>query len=173
MAPISRSFFASLHAFAEQQHLPLVRFRRGGRKEDIAATHLARFAGDEGVLLIGIAQKKTRVFRTERRHNPRTGAAYPWLVPGSAMVNQYYRYALDRDFGPFFIKFSSYFPHTRQGSERRALFRSSARTPRFVTFEKSGRPRHGARPAASTSRSERRYDRRSHPPSGPRDSRSR
>ena len=27
------------------------------------------------------------------------------------MVNQYYIYAVDRDFGPFFIKFSSYFPY--------------------------------------------------------------
>ncbi len=112
MAPISRSFVAALHAFAEEQALPLVRFRRGERKEDVAAAHLARFAGDEGVLFIGIAQEKTRVFRTERRRNPRTGAAYPWIVPGSAMVNQYYLYALDRDFGPFFLKFSSYFPYT-------------------------------------------------------------
>jgi hypothetical protein len=28
------------------------------------------------------------------------------------MVNQYYIYALDRDFGPFFLKFNSYFPYT-------------------------------------------------------------
>jgi hypothetical protein len=27
------------------------------------------------------------------------------------MVNQYYVYAIDRDFGPFFLKFSSYFPY--------------------------------------------------------------
>ena len=26
------------------------------------------------------------------------------------MVNQYYIYCVDRDFGPFFVKFSSYFP---------------------------------------------------------------
>ena len=29
----------------------------------------------------------------------------------TAMVNQYYMYCLDADFGPFFIKFSSYFPY--------------------------------------------------------------
>ena len=27
------------------------------------------------------------------------------------MVNQYYVYCVDRDFGPFFMKFSSYFPY--------------------------------------------------------------
>ena len=26
------------------------------------------------------------------------------------MVNHYYIYAVDRDFGPFFLKFCSYFP---------------------------------------------------------------
>ena len=28
------------------------------------------------------------------------------------MVNHYYFYGVDRDFGPFFFKFSSYFPYT-------------------------------------------------------------
>jgi hypothetical protein len=35
--------------------------------------------------------------------------AYP---PGPPTVNQFYIYALDADFGPFFIKFGSYFPYT-------------------------------------------------------------
>lgn len=112
MAPISRAFVEALHAFAAERSLPLVRFRRGERKEDVAAEHLARFAGEEGVLFIGVAQEKTRVFRTERRRNLLTGAPYPWIVQGSAMVNQYYLYAVDRDFGLFFLKFSSYFPYT-------------------------------------------------------------
>src|SRR6202008_3841730 len=33
-----------------------------------------------------------------------------WIVRRSAMVNNYYVYAVDRDFGPFFLKFCSYFP---------------------------------------------------------------
>lgn len=112
MAPITRAFIAALHAFAQQHDVELVRFRRGERKEDVAAARLARFTGEEGVLFIGVAQEKTRVFRTERRRNPVTGAPYPWIVDGHAMVNQYYLYALDRDFGLFFLKFSSYFPYT-------------------------------------------------------------
>lgn len=112
MAPISRAFVAAIAAFIEQQGIELVRFKRGERKEDVAAEHLARFQGDEGVLFIGVAQEKTRVFRTEKRRNAVTGAAYPWIVPGSAMVNQYYLYAVDRDFGLFFLKLSSYFPYT-------------------------------------------------------------
>lgn len=51
------------------------------------------------------------MFRTERRRNSKTGATYPWLVRSTAMVNQFYVYAVDRDFGPFFLKFCSYFPY--------------------------------------------------------------
>ena len=36
---------------------------------------------------------------------------YPWVVDGSAMVNHYYFYCVDCDFGPFFLKFCSYFPY--------------------------------------------------------------
>ena len=38
--------------------------------------------------------------------------AYPWLVRATAMVNSFYFYCFDKDFGPFFIKFCSYFPYT-------------------------------------------------------------
>ena len=60
----------------------------------------------------GVAQEKQKVFRTSKRRNPVTGATYPWLVPGSAVVNQYYFYCVDEEFGPVCVKFSSYFPYT-------------------------------------------------------------
>ncbi|MGH3620675.1 MAG: hypothetical protein ACRDQ5_02645, partial [Sciscionella sp.] len=72
--------------------------------------HLARFTGTEGVLFIGRAQEKAQVFRTEKRRD-REGTAYPWIVKTSSMVNQWYCYCVDADFGPFFLKFSSYFPY--------------------------------------------------------------
>jgi hypothetical protein len=51
------------------------------------------------VLFIGKAQEKTPVFRTEGRRNPQTGQRYAWIVKSTAMVNQYYCYCVDRDFG--------------------------------------------------------------------------
>ena len=51
------------------------------------------------------------MFRTEKRRNPVTGATYPWIVRATAMVNHFYIYAVDDDFGPFFIKFCTYFPY--------------------------------------------------------------
>ena len=64
------------------------------------------------VLYVGVAQEKQKVFRTSKRRNPVTGATYPWLVPGSGVVNQYYFYCVDEDFGPVCVKFSGYFPYT-------------------------------------------------------------
>src|SRR6266700_4181580 len=109
MSPMSRGFVAALDRFATQHQIPVVQFRKGERKHDVMAMHLRQFAQDEGVVFIGKAQEKTPVFRTERRTNPKTGQTYPWIVRSTAMVNHYYIYALDRDFGPFFLKFCSYF----------------------------------------------------------------
>jgi hypothetical protein len=49
-------------------------------------------------------------FRTERRRSP-NGGTYPWIVRSTALVNQWHLYIKDADFGPFFLKFSSYFPY--------------------------------------------------------------
>lgn len=53
------------------------------------------------MLYVGRAQEKARVVRTERRRCARAGMTYPWVVDGSAMVNHYYFYCVDEDFGPF------------------------------------------------------------------------
>ena len=63
------------------------------------------------MLFVGRAQEKTAVFRTEKRRNPDTGSTYPWIVRSTAMVNHFYFYCYDVDFGPFFVKFCSYFPY--------------------------------------------------------------
>jgi hypothetical protein len=110
MSPLSRGFVAQLERFMALHDIPLVQFRKGERKDAVMAEHLRRFAREEGVLFVGKAQEKTPVFRTEKRRSPTTGLPYPWIVRSSAMVNHYYVYAVDRDFGPFFLKFCSYFP---------------------------------------------------------------
>src|SRR4029079_13150571 len=79
--------------------------------DDLTQQYLQQFDAEEGVLYVGRAQEKARVVRTERRRNAATGMTYPWVVDGSAMVNHFYFYCVDRDFGPFFLKFCSYFPY--------------------------------------------------------------
>jgi hypothetical protein len=117
MDPISRAFVASIHRFAHDQRVPVVEFEKGQRKDDVAHAYLAEFeaAGRvEGVLFVGKAQEKTRTFRTEKRRNPVSGVVYPWIVRATAMVNHYYFYCVDAEFGPFFLKFCSYFPYTKK-----------------------------------------------------------
>lgn len=111
MAPMTAAFISNIEAFAEREGVPIVQFEKGQRKEDVAKEYLSRFSDEEGVLFIGKAQEKASVIRTTRRRNPQTGATYAWLQKGTAMVNQYYFYCVDHDFGPLFLKFSSYFPY--------------------------------------------------------------
>ena len=109
IAPMSERFVAGLERFVETQGLDLVTFKKGERKDDVAKQYLATFEGDEGVLFVGKAQEKASVFRTEKRRDAR--GTYPWIIRSTAMPNHYYVYILDRDFGPLFIKFCSYFPY--------------------------------------------------------------
>jgi hypothetical protein len=99
MDPISKAFVAAMEAFARQEKIPVIAFRKGQRKDDVATEQRKKFQKTEGVVFIGKAQEKTPVFRTERRRNEKTGGTYPWLVRSTAMVNQFYIYCVDRDFG--------------------------------------------------------------------------
>jgi DNA-binding transcriptional ArsR family regulator len=116
MAPMTRDFVRSIENFARQAKLSLDTFPNDQRKETIAQGKLAaaRQAGtlSEGVYLIGKAQEKCSSFRTHKRRNPETGARYGHIFRSTVMCNQYYFYIYDDDFGPLFVKFSSYFPYT-------------------------------------------------------------
>lgn len=111
MDPMSKSFIAAVNRFVLEGQIPLITFSKGQRKDDVAKEYHSQFRGDEGILFVGKAQEKTPVFRTEKRRNPQTGQTYPWIVRSTAMVNHFYFYGLDEDFGPFFIKFCTYFPY--------------------------------------------------------------
>jgi hypothetical protein len=111
LGKITDAFAAAMRRFACDQHIPWVQFAKGQRKDDVMHQYLAGFTAEEGVLFIGRAQEKTSLFRTERRRDAH-GESYPWIVKTTGVVNQFYVYAVDADFGPFFLKFCSYFPFT-------------------------------------------------------------
>jgi hypothetical protein len=112
MDPMAKAFVADIHGFVASRGLELVHFAKGQRKDEITQQVLARFTEPEGVLYVGRAQEKSGVWRTQRRYNRDTGGSYAWLVRSSAFINFFYVYCVDADFGPFFIKFSTYFPFT-------------------------------------------------------------
>src|SRR4051795_6348899 len=110
LAKITDRFVAAVHRFAQDEAIPWVDFAKGQRKDDVMHEHLTRFTAAEGVLFIGRAQEKTTLFRTERRRDDE-GKSYPWIVKTTGVVNHFYFYCVDADFGPFFLKFCSYFPY--------------------------------------------------------------
>jgi hypothetical protein len=118
MAPMTRAFVADIEHFVAARGLDLVRFAKGQRKDEVTGGYLRRAELDDRglvpgqVLYAGVAQERQKVFRTSKRRNPVTGATYPWLVPSSGMINQYYFYCVDEEFGPVCVKFSGYFPYT-------------------------------------------------------------
>ena len=96
MAPMTAAFVADIGHFAAARGLDVVRFAKGQRKDDVTREYLRRAELDDRglvpaqVLYVEMAQEKQKVFRTSKRRNPVTGTSYPWLVPGSAVMNQYY-----------------------------------------------------------------------------------
>src|SRR5437763_13819108 len=110
MGRVTKAFIDAIDLFARENDIPVITFKKGQRKDEVAAEHLKRFSKNQGVMFIGKGQETTPVFRTEKRHDPKTGRSYAWIVRSTAMVNHYYFYCVDSDFGPFFLKFCSYFP---------------------------------------------------------------
>ncbi|MQB02289.1 MAG: hypothetical protein GEU78_18985, partial [Actinobacteria bacterium] len=109
---IGTAFRRSISAFAEAEHVPLVRFRKGDRKIDVMRRHVAMQAatGRSGVAAIGVAQEFQNVFAAHQRQG---GNGVPWFSFAKAdrRVTCFYFYLWDVEFGPAFIKVCAYFPY--------------------------------------------------------------
>jgi hypothetical protein len=111
MSRMTRAFVAAIEKYAEKHEIPIVPLEKGVRKEDVFHEHLQHFVGRQGIVMVGKSQEKATVYRTIKRRCANTGKTYPWLMKSTAMVNHYYFYCVDQEFGPFFLKFCSYFPY--------------------------------------------------------------
>jgi hypothetical protein len=95
VAPATRQVVSDIYDFAAAHDVPLIRFAKGQRKDDVMAANLAGFTGREGIVFIGVAPEKTHILRTERRYNPAAAnitiggpaatcqeeGRYPWRTP--------------------------------------------------------------------------------------------
>jgi len=108
---MTQTFLRSIRDFLRREGLELVPFKKGQRKDDVLQGRLRHFHKNEGVIFVGVAQEKVRVPRTTRKRLE-GGGTIPWIIYSTAMVNVYYFYCRDKDFGPFFLKFCSYFPYS-------------------------------------------------------------
>jgi hypothetical protein len=109
--PMTPAFVESIEQFVRENQIPLITFEKGQRKDEVAARLRAKYPHREGVIFVGKAQERCTVYRTEKRHNPKKNTSYAWIVKSTALVNHYYFYWVDESFGPFFLKFCSYFPY--------------------------------------------------------------
>jgi hypothetical protein len=110
LGQMTERFVDAVRAFAKRHRIPIVPFKRGERKDDIAKKRFARFRRSEGVVFIGVAQENDRAFRSRKRRCRDGSAASFDFYRANVPVNQYYFYILDAHWGPCFIKFSSYVP---------------------------------------------------------------
>jgi hypothetical protein len=131
---MTKAFVRSIETFVQREGLELVRFKKGQRKDDVLQQHLRGFKKTEGVLFVGVAQEKVRVPRTTRKRLE-GGGTIPWIIYSTAMVNVYYFYCRDQDFGPFFLKFCSYFPYPAKLCLNGHEYLKRQLTQRGIAFE--------------------------------------
>jgi hypothetical protein len=109
---IGTAFRRAVSRFADDEHIPLVRFTKTDRKIEKMRSYLAAQAqtGRSGVAAIGVAQEYANVFTGTRRD---ASNGIPWFSFAKAdrRVTCYYFYLWDDDFGPAFIKVCAYFPY--------------------------------------------------------------
>jgi hypothetical protein len=109
---IGTAFRRAVSAFAERDHIPVVRFTKDDRKIEVMRPYVAAQAatGRSGVAAIGVAQEYASVFTGTQRDAPN---GIPWFsfAKASRRVTCYYFYLWDTDFGPAFIKICAYFPY--------------------------------------------------------------
>src|SRR6266478_6079891 len=99
-AAMTDRFVTSIRDFLQREEVPLVRFQKGQRKDNVFQQRLKKFKAPQGVVFVGVAQEKARVPRTVRKHFGQ-GGTIPWIDYSTAMPNFYYFYCVDEDFGPF------------------------------------------------------------------------
>src|SRR5690242_3403573 len=109
---IGTAFRRAVGRFAEEEHIPVVRFTKTDRKIEKMRPYLAAQAktGRSGVAAIGVTQEYANVFTGTQREGSN---GVPWFsfTKADRRVSCHYFYLWDADFGPAFIKVCAYFPY--------------------------------------------------------------
>ena len=105
---ITQNFVQDIKRYAEENDIPIVHFKHGERKDNIAAKMRRKYPAKNGVVFIGVAQEKAYAFKGRKKiQKGYVGFDYSRQ---SVFVNYYYFFLNDDDFGPAFIKICSYVP---------------------------------------------------------------
>src|SRR6516162_501267 len=110
---IGEEYVRAVHRFAEAKGIPVVYFKKGQNKEEVAGPYLQAAAkeGKERVVMIGIAQEKASVWRSWPRKGQEK-ARHPHMDWGREMafINHFYFYLWDLEWGAAFWKTNAYAP---------------------------------------------------------------
>jgi hypothetical protein len=111
LGKISQGYVRAIERFAAKQKIPMVHFKRGESKEQVARRYMqqAERDGRFGVVMIGVAQEKASAWRGFRAGG---SAAHPHFSYRrmSVFPNHYYFYIRDAERGPGFVKTVGYAP---------------------------------------------------------------
>ena len=110
---IGDAYVKAVYRFAEANHIPVVHFKKGEKKEETARPYLEAAAreGKDRVVLIGIAQEKASVWKSWPRKGQEK-ASHPHMDWGREMayINHFYFYLWDSEWGAAFWKTNAYAP---------------------------------------------------------------
>jgi hypothetical protein len=110
---IGDAYVKEIYRFAEANHIPVVHFKKGEKKEETARPYLEAAAreGKDRVVLVGMAQEKASVWRSWPRKGQEK-ARHPHMDWGREMayINHFYFYLWDSEWGAAFWKTNAYAP---------------------------------------------------------------
>src|SRR5438067_54655 len=110
---VTEAFKRDLRAWADQEGVPWLEFKKGERKDDVVQPSRERFTASgatDGVVLVGVAQEKAGTWRATKQVS---GHAVHFTYQRTTVyVNHYYLYFIDREWGPGILKVFGYAPYT-------------------------------------------------------------
>jgi hypothetical protein len=106
----SDGFVSELKAYAEERAVPWILFRQERKEERIRPLfEAAERAGRAGLVAVGVAQERMSAWYARKLATPRGSFIFQW-ARRAVVVNHYYLYLLDPEWGPGFIKIAGYSP---------------------------------------------------------------
>jgi hypothetical protein len=102
-------FVGAVHAFSETHRIPVLHATGGTKPGEVAqrALRTAARANRWGIIAVVVHQESARVFTSRHAGGRRTNF---WVREERRLVNHYYFYVRDREYGDGFVGISSYAP---------------------------------------------------------------
>jgi len=111
LGQLTRGYVRRVEDFIQQHQIPVVHFKKGERKDQIARRLRRQHPVRDGVVFVGIAQEKARAFKAAKGPPSDRGFVQFQYSRQPVFVKHYYFYLDDAQFGEGFIKICTYAPY--------------------------------------------------------------